>query len=176
MNEKDTQLEHSAHTPSGITYPLSLIAHDIEDATNVGSLFRLADALGIEHLYLTGSTVTPPDRKLGRTSRSTDKAVVWRYESDPVQIISSLRIEGYTVIALELSIVSIPLQQIRTNIDDKFCLLIGNESKGLCDELLDIADMSTHIPMLGQNSSMNVAMATAIASWALLNKLKPTNG
>ena len=172
MNLKDTQLGHEAHAPSGITYPVSIIAHDIDDAANVGSLFRLADALGIECLYLTGSTITPPDRKLVKTSRSTDKAVAWQQADHPASVLDKLTTQSYRVLALELSVNSIPLRELDIKPADKLCLLIGNESKGLSDDLLACAEAGVHIPMLGQNSSMNVAMATAIAGWEILRQLQ----
>jgi len=97
------------------------------------------------------------------------------YESlrDPAEAITALRSEGYTILALELSISSHHIQQLQLGRDDKVCLILGNERRGIEQSLLRSADAAIHIPMQGQNSSMNVAMAAAIASWEIVSRLSP---
>ena len=167
------QLTHEQHHNSGVKYPLSLLAQDIESVANVGSLFRLSDALGVECLYLCGRTPTPPDRQIRRTSRSTVDAVQHIAGKPALEVITALKSKGYTIISLELSTASHDIRQLALDQQEKICLILGAENTGVEQALLDAADFTLHIPMQGQNSSMNVAMAAAIAAYEITRHLRP---
>ncbi len=168
----NVQLDHSSHKPSEIKHPICFLAHDMDVPMNVGSLFRLADALGVERIYLTGSSITPPNAKIRKTSRSTEKHVDFEYSCDPIEKTNQLVDSGYKLVALEITNSSIDLDHLEVEPDDKICLIIGSENKGVPQALLDRAHISVHIPMMGVNSSMNVATATAIAAYDLIRKLR----
>ncbi|MDH5182202.1 MAG: TrmH family RNA methyltransferase [Gammaproteobacteria bacterium] len=161
------QLEHHDHSPGGRKFPLSILAHDLDDAVNIGSLFRLCDALGVEQLYLTGTTPAPPRRRISKTSRSTEKHVAYRHADSPIEVINTLKTDGYTIISLELTTDSCALAQMDFRRFEKICLLPGTEKNGVDQMLLDISDYTVHIPMQGHNSSMNVVTATAIAVYEI---------
>ena len=166
------QLQHADHTENQGTKTnrqrqISLLAHDITVPMNVGSLFRISDALSIEKIYLSGDTPTPPNNKIRKTSRSTEKYVAYESIENPIKLIERLKQENYTIIALEITSDSIPLQQLQLENDQKVCLILGSENTGVSQELLQLADITTHIPMLGHNSSMNVATACGIAVYGL---------
>lgn len=164
------QLEYIDHKPSGKKYSLCYLADNIELPTNIGSFFRIADALGVEKIYLTGTSVTPPNSKIKKTSRSTEQYVAYAYEQDPLTVISTLKNDGYKVVSLEITDTSIDLRALPLTQTDKVCLVLGSERRGINQALLDASDVSVHIPMLGMNSSMNVASACAIATYELTNK------
>jgi len=171
MNNK--QLDHSqhlAHLTKAKMYPLCFLAHDIDAPTNVGSLFRIADALGVERIYLSGRSPTPPNSKIRKTSRATEKFVAFRYEHDPLDIVSRLKSEGYTIISLELTTRSIDIRTLSLLSDQKVCLILGSENSGVCQALLDVSDITLHIPMMGHNSSMNIASACSIATYEIINR------
>lgn len=88
---KNTQLDHSDHKAESKTHPICYLAHDIDSPDNIGSLFRIADALGVERIFLTGRSPTPPNSKIKRTSRSTEKYVEYSYCEDPILVVESLR-------------------------------------------------------------------------------------
>lgn len=162
------QLEHSDHvkyqkSPIAKERALCLLAHNITVPMNVGSLFRIGDALGVEKIYLSGNTPEPPNNKIRKTSRSTEKYVPYESIDSSLELIEKLKKNDYTIIALEITSDSIPLQQLRLKAEQKVCLILGSENTGVSKELLDLADITTHIPMLGKNSSMNVATACGIA-------------
>lgn len=146
-----------------VTYPLRLLAHDLRDPANIGSLFRLADALGVERVHLRGTCPVPPSTKIRRTSRSTDVIVPFDYAEDPVPIAQALCEAGYRLFALEPTETSQPLPEVEVAVSDRVCLLLGGERTGVREDLLRLAERTVHIPMLGENASMNVAMAAAIA-------------
>lgn len=165
------QKDHSGHRTSAQVYPLCYLAVDMRTPTNVGSLFRVADALGAERIYLTGKSIVPPNSKLRKTSRSTEKQVAFEYVKDALETAIELRNRGYRIICLEITSSSIDLEQLPVNHEDRVCLVLGSEKDGIPQGLLDIADAAVHIPMLGHNSSMNVTVACAIATYEITRKL-----
>lgn len=134
---------------------------------NVGSLFRISDALGVEKIYLSGDTPTPPNNKIRKTSRSTEKYVPYESAENPIELIEQLKQQNYQIVALEITSDSVPLQELQLKETQKVCLVIGSENTGVSKELLTASDITTHIPMLGHNSSMNVATACGIAVYGL---------
>lgn len=89
--QDNIQLSHNDHLTSEKTFPLRIIANDIASPLNVGSLFRLCDALGIEKLYLCGNTPTPPNNKITKTSRSTEKHVEYVTDENAEQVVNNLK-------------------------------------------------------------------------------------
>ena len=166
------QLEHKDHQRSDTRYPVCLLAHDVDTPFNVGGFFRMADALGVEKIYLSGSSIAPPNDKLRKTSRSAEKYVDYEYSENPLDIIRRVKAAGYTVASLELTTCSVDLADYYITADDKICLVLGAESVGVSAELLAVSDVTVHIPMLGANSSMNVGSACSIAVYELTRKMR----
>ena len=164
------QLGHRDHHAKERKYPLCVLAHDINVPMNIGSLFRISDALGIEKIYLSGSSLTPPNAKIRKTSRATDKYVPFSYHKNPLNIIKKLKLEGYEIISLEITSSSIDINELKLNGTEKICLVLGSEKYGICQELLNESDLTVHIPMMGKNSSMNVITACSIASYEVIRK------
>ena len=169
----NVQLDHGQHHTVSKKYPVCFLAHDIDVPMNIGSLFRIADAFGIEKIYLSGSSPVPPNSKIKKTSRSTDKCVPFSYEDNPLHLVKRLKCEGYTIISLEITSSSTDIRKLSIPSDEKVCLILGSEKTGVCQELLDASDKTIHIPMLGQNSSMNVATACSIATFEIIRRFLP---
>ena len=169
--KKNAQLTHKDHRRSNIKYPLSLIANDMADPLNVGSLFRLCDALGIEKLFLCGNTPVPPDTKINKTSRSTEKHVAYEHCKNATQLVSALKESGAVIVSLEITSSSLAIisDEFASAIDNKqpIYLILGAENNGVSEALLSLSDVSAHIPMQGNNSSMNVIAAASIASYEI---------
>lgn len=171
------QLQHRDHVAASVKHPLVLLLDNVRDAANVGGIFRLADALGVERLLLCGETASPPDRRLTRSARSTHQVVAYQQREESLRAASELRAQGYQLFALELSRASVDLKSVDFRMHNRICLLLGGERNGLSDALLEIVDQTVHIPMLGQNSSMNVTSACAIALYEITRHLESvTNG
>ena len=170
MSSTNLQLDHSSHRGAG-TLPLRLLAPDVDIALNVGALFRIADALGVEHLHLAGSSPRPPDAKIRKTSRSAERHVAWSYAADPLETVAALKSQGWRIVSLELSTRSVPLRDLVVASGERICLVVGAENTGVCQALLDASDATVHIPMRGHNSSMNVANACAIATYEIAQRL-----
>jgi tRNA G18 (ribose-2'-O)-methylase SpoU len=138
---------------------------------NVGSIFRIADALGVERIYLTGKTIRPPNRKIRKTSRSTENTVVYEEADDPIAVLVRLKNSGYKIICLEITNDSVDIRDAVFSSNDRICLVLGSENEGIPTELLAASDFAVHIPMFGVNSSMNVASACSIASFEITKGL-----
>ena len=168
---KNIQLDHSRHVPAAARLPLRLVVHDLELAANVGTLFRVADALGVERLHLSGTTPHPPDARLRKAARATDAHVPWERGDDPLATIAALKADGWRIVSLELTTLSVDVRSLPVAAGDRLCLIVGAEGTGVAQALLDASDASVHIPMRGHNSSMNVASACAIALFELSRHL-----
>lgn len=170
-NNNDAQLTHLDHHAEDRQIPLVLLLDDVSDAANVGAIFRVADAFGVERLLLCGTTVVPPNRRLTRTARTTDKVVPHQYCEDAVTALSALSAQGYYAIALELTQQSVDIKTVDFGALGKICLILGAEQTGVTARLLEIVGKTVHIPMLGQNSSMNVATACAVGVYEITRQL-----
>jgi tRNA G18 (ribose-2'-O)-methylase SpoU len=162
---KHRQLIHADHVNSGIKYPIVFALDQVSDALNVGSVFRLADAFGIERIYLIGKTPHPPDRIITKTARNTEKNVLWEYYDDTTEALRIIREKGYKIISAELTDNSTALSQYHFKTDQKICLVAGSEKNGVSQDILDNSDDVIHIPMLGINSSMNLVTALAVITY-----------
>ncbi len=168
---QNTQLDHRAHQSTPAKHALCLLAHNVQRPANIGSLFRLADALGMEKIYLTGRSCTPGHPNARKAARTTEQRVPFEQADDPLPLVAALKRAGYRIVSLEISSGSIDLDRLPVAPGDRICLVLGNESAGVCQALLDASDATVHIPMHGANSSMNVASACAIAAYVITGKL-----
>ena len=175
MVNDNTQLSHADHRSSAIKLPLNIIANDLSSPQNVGSLFRLCDALGIDRLYLCGETPIPPNTKINKTSRATEKYVVFEQHDNAVALVTTLKASGAFIISLEItsSSVAIDSDQFSEIIRNKkpIYLILGSENSGVSENLLSLSDITTHITMLGNNSSMNVISAASIACFEITREI-----
>lgn len=168
---KHRKLSFDDHEKSATKYPISILADNITLTKNIGALFRLCDSLGVEHLYLTGNAAISPDSKLSKVSRFTERTVSHSTEQYPLKTVEQLRQKGYTIISLELTTNSKNIREFDFTTTEKICLILGNEAKGVNDDLLAASDHCIHIPMLGMNSSMNVICAASIAVFEMSRHL-----
>ena len=144
---------------------IHLLAHNIRSLWNVGSLFRTCDGFGVEKLYLSGYTATPPRREITKTALGAEKFISWEHIEDPLKCMHHLKSEGFSIVALEQDPQAIALSTFEA--PEKLCLIIGHEVSGVPEVLLDHCDAIVEIPMHGQKESLNVAVAAGVALYAL---------
>jgi tRNA G18 (ribose-2'-O)-methylase SpoU len=167
------QLEHHEITNTGKRHPLRLLCPDWRDPRNVGSAFRLADAAGLAGLLLGGTTPQPPHAKIAKTARSTVRSVPFSYGPDAVALLRQHKEDGAYLVALEItdqsqSLLEYQLPKTVVSTTAEVILVAGAEDHGVPPELLALCDESVHLPMFGQNTSMNVAVALGAAVYLLL--------
>lgn len=149
-----------------MTTSLILVLPNIRSRFNVGSIFRTADAAGVEKILLTGITPTPPHEKIAKVALGAEETVPWEYVKQTARALKSLRADGYHLVALEQSPRSIPYTAFVTK--PKTALILGNEVTGLPKRWLDLADTVIDLPMRGHKESLNVSVAAGIAIFHIL--------
>jgi len=151
-------------------FPILLVCDNVSNAPNIGSLFRTADAFGIEKLILCGEDMSI-GRKITKTSRATEKVVDYEIQESASEVINNLKNIGYQIISLEITTESKPIHSIKFSKEKPLVLIIGDENFGVSETILEQSDEVIHIDMFGQNSSMNVVQATNIALYEITKQL-----
>ena len=165
------QLNHYNSTFKKQKFPITLICDNVTNAPNIGILLRISDALGVEELIFCGEN-SQLGKRMKKTSRSTEKYVSYKEESDILQVVTSLKAKRYFIIALEITDSSISLDDFILNTNQPIALIIGNENVGVSEDILKLADEIVHIKMFGENTSMNVVQATSIILYELTKQLQ----
>lgn len=164
------QLTHYNTNFKSRQFPITLVCDNVTNAPNIGSLFRIADAFGIEKLIFCGESI-PLGRKMTKTSRATEKVVNHEIEDSVLEVVKKLKEEGNYIVSLEITDSSKPIDNFIFPEDKSITLVIGDENFGVSDTILELSDAVIHINMFGQNSSMNVVQATNIALYEITKQL-----
>ncbi|MDO8584811.1 MAG: RNA methyltransferase [bacterium] len=151
------------------------ILYNIRSLFNVGSIFRTADAAGIEKLYLCGITPTPfdvfdrPRPEIAKVALGAEKTVPWEHARSTAKVIELLRRDGYKIVALEQSKKSVPYYTLRATRHAlrKVALIVGHEVKGVAPAILKRCDAVIEIPMYGKKESLNVGVAFGVVAFGL---------
>lgn len=143
------------------------ILENIYDTYNIGGLFRLADALAIEKMYLCGEMEVPPNSRIKKASIGTYKVVPWEYKKTVGEAIKELR-SKIKIVAVEQTKNSI--LYTKADYSTPLALILGNETYGVTEETLKLVDTVVEIPMWGINKSLNVIVSAAIVSYWAVNK------
>ena len=142
--------------------PLVVVLDDIRSLHNIGSVFRTSDAFRIECIYLCGITATPPHPEMHKTALGAEFTVDWKYVNNAVDIVYSIeQAEG-----------SIMLDRLELDKTKKYAIVMGNEVKGVQQEVIDHSDGCIEIPQYGTKHSLNVSVTTGIVIWDLFKKLR----
>ena len=139
-----------------------IVLDNVLDTYNIGSIFRLADAVAAKKIYLCGDSEIPPNHRIKKASINTTEVVEWEYAESALQAIRKLKIENgqLTIIAVEQSKRSVPYDQFNYTLP--ICLIVGNETTGVSKEVLKISDAIVELPMFGINKSLNVMVSLGI--------------
>lgn len=149
--------------------PIFIILDNIRSLYNVGAIFRTADGMLAEKIFLCGITAIPPRREIEKTSLGAHETVPWEYRDTALKAVKELKDKGIQIVALEITN---PTENY-TNVEFKYptALVIGHEINGISEEIFNYVDTFISIPMLGQATSLNVATALGIAGYQMLHNL-----
>lgn len=142
--------------------PVAVVLDHVRSMYNVGSVFRTADAFRLDRLCLCGITSTPPHPEIHKTALGAEDTVDWIYYQETTDALESLRNEGFTIIAIEQVKNSIMLQDYAIDINKKYALILGNEVKGVQQQVVDQCDDCIEIPQYGTKHSLNVSVTAGI--------------
>ena len=177
-----------------------VLLDSIRSVQNVGSIFRTADAAGVEKIYLCGITPGPIDQ-FGRfrppfvkVSLGAEKTVPWDASAHSaratLKLLVKLKNEGYKIFAVEQDKKAIlyyklkPFAKAQGKNKNKLVLIFGNEINGVSRAILKRCDKILEIPMRGAmvrqvhhprhvgrgKESLNVAVAFGIIIFNLIYK------
>ena len=145
--------------------PLIVVLDDVRSMHNVGSVFRTGDAFRIEAIYLCGITSTPPSTEIHKTALGAEDSVNWKYFNTALEAVESLKAEGYEVYSIEQAHGSTKLQTFTPIYNKRYAVILGNEVKGVHQEVVDASDGCLEIPQFGTKHSMNVSVTAGIIIW-----------
>lgn len=151
--------------------PIYIVCDNVLDTYNVGSIFRLADAIAAEKVYLCGQTEYPPNSRIHKAAVGTEEWVAWEKSDSTVDTIKELKSKGIQIICVEQSENSTPYNLLGVKTQFPCAIVVGHETNGVSKEALDLADVTVELPMFGINKSLNVWGAAAIVSYKLLDAL-----
>lgn len=152
--------------------PIVLVLDNVLDTYNIGSFFRLADAIGALAIYICGPAVTPPNIKIHRSSIGTWKWIHWQHYQNTIDCINNLKKQNYFIVSCELTKSSILYNKAKYK--TPLALVAGNESIGINPEVLKSSDLIVKIPMHGINKSLNTLTATSIIAYQVLSAIHNT--
>lgn len=145
--------------------PLTVVLDNIRSLHNVGSVFRTSDAFRVERVLLCGITATPPLAEIHKTALGAEDVVEWQYYPDTMQAVNELKSRGYGVFAIEQVEESIPLQNFVAQEGVRYAVILGNEVKGVQQQVVDACDGSIEIPQFGTKHSLNVSVTAGMVIW-----------
>jgi len=165
------QLSHTETSTSPRTFPIMVLCDGITLSANIGAILRLADAFGVEKVVFGGEKVGVSGRKVKHASRSTHLWVPHSQTTDLGAEISKLKVEGYNIIALEITDQSKPIHELRIRQKQKIAVVVGSEIQGISKGVLNLCNQAIHIPIYGKNTSINVSNALAVILYDITQKL-----
>ena len=142
-----------------------VVLDNIRSAHNVGSAFRTADAFKADKVWLCGICACPPSAEIHKSALGAEETVSWAHYDDTMDAVEQLRAEGYTLVAVEQTVGSVPLDRFVREDGLKYALVLGNEVDGVRQDVVDACDMALEIPQWGTKHSFNVSVAAGIVLW-----------
>ena len=154
----------------GTRQDIYIVCDDVLDTYNIGAIFRLADAVGAKKVYLCKGSETPPNTRIQKASVGTWQWVDWEYFADAKSAISKIRDEkpSVKIVAVELDSKSIPYDEYDYPLP--VALVVGHESEGVSEEVLDTCDAIVQLPQMGINKSLNVMVSLGIVLYEVLER------
>jgi tRNA G18 (ribose-2'-O)-methylase SpoU len=153
--------------------PLVVVLDDVRSMYNVGSVFRTADAFRLKEVCLCGITGQPPNNEIHKTALGAEDSVAWRYFPTASEAVDCLHNEGYKVFAVEQCEGSFKLHKEIPCLSEKnIAVVLGNEVKGVHQEVIDQCDGCLEIRQYGTKHSMNVAVTAGIVIWEIFMRIK----
>lgn len=158
---------------SASKFPLVVVLDHVRSLYNVGSMFRTADAFRLSGLCLCGITATPPHVEIHKTALGAEESVDWKYFERTEDAVEWLHKQGYRVLAVEQCEGSTMLQDFQTEPNGKYAIVMGNEVKGVQQQVVDMCDGCLEIPQFGTKHSMNVSVTAGMVIWTIFARSLP---
>ena len=151
--------------------PVTVVLDNVRSEMNVGSVFRTADAFLIERICLCGITPQPPKSEIHKTALGAEDSVTWEFFSTTLSAVEQLKSDGYSIYSIEQVHDSVSLEQLTVKPGQKIAIVLGNEVKGVSQEVVDASDLCIEIPQHGTKHSLNISCCAAIVMWHLFRSI-----
>ena len=152
--------------------PIYLVLDNVIDTYNIGSLFRLGDAIAVEKIYICGKDAEyPPNSRIHKASVGTDEWVPWSKVNKASDAVKTLKKQGVQIIAVEQSPKSINYSLLANYLHFPVAIVVGHETDGVSREVLDLADVIVELPQFGINKSFNVWGSAAVIAYKVVESL-----
>lgn len=151
--------------------PLVVVLDEVRSLHNIGAIFRTSDAFLVNSIYLCGITATPPHPEMHKTALGAEYTVDWKYFKNTEDAVNELHTMGYTVFAIEQCEGSTMLDKLVLETDKRYAVVLGNEVKGVKQEVVDMCDGCIEIPQFGTKHSLNVSVTAGIILWEFAKEL-----
>ena len=154
--------------------PLIVVLDNVRSQYNVGSVFRTSDAFRVEAIYLCGISATPPHQEIHKTALGAEDTVDWKYFKDTAEAIRTLKAADYFVYSVEQVEWSVMLENLQLDASKKYAVVLGNEVKGVQQEVVNLSDGCIEIPQYGTKHSLNVSTTAGIVIWDFFKQMRAT--
>jgi 23S rRNA (guanosine2251-2'-O)-methyltransferase len=169
---EQNSLEGGPSAPPAQPVRLLAILEDLRSLQNIGSIFRTADAIGFEKIFLSGICGVPNRKDVTKASLGAEEHIAWKYSHASFETLQALKADGVFLLGLELTKASVDIERLsdhdfESKLRVPLCMVLGNEVSGVSEEALSVCDLVCHIPMKGTKESLNVAVAFGIAAYEI---------
>lgn len=151
--------------------PIFLVLDNVIDTYNIGSLFRLADAVAAQKIFLCGDMEYPPSSRIHKAAVGTENFVPWEKSDSTLNLVPRLKAKGIFILAVEQDPRAISYKILGSKIKFPVAIVVGNETKGINPKVLEKADIIVELPMYGINKSFNVWGSAAVIAYKVLESL-----
>jgi tRNA G18 (ribose-2'-O)-methylase SpoU len=162
INGEDKQIKRN---------PIYFVLDNVLDTYNIGSVFRLGDAVAAEKIYICGESEYPPSSRIHKAAVGTEEWVAWEKRDTAIEVVRELKEKGIQIISIEQDSRSVPYTLLTNKINLPIALVVGHETHGVSKEVLDESDLIIELPMFGINKSINVWGSLAIISYKVIEYL-----
>ena len=145
--------------------PVTVVLDNVRSEMNVGSVLRTADAFLIERVMLCGITPVPPKPEIHKTALGAEDSVSWQHFNSTLDAVAQLKAQGYIVASIEQVHDSVSLDDFDIQPGQRVAIIMGNEVKGVGQDVVDASDLCVEIPQFGTKHSLNISCCAAIVMW-----------
>ncbi len=154
--------------------PLVVVLDNVRSMHNVGSVLRTADGFRVQMVCLCGITGCPPHPEIHKTALGAEDSVEWRYFRSTEECVSELKQAGFVIVSAEQ--VQDSVDMLEWSESRPTAIVLGNEVKGVVQEVVDQSDYCLEIPQFGTKHSFNVSCAAAMIMWQYFSNYRKNQG
>lgn len=160
-------VHHWAPTTPTSRGKVLLLLDQVRDPGNVGTIIRIADAVGANGVILCRETADPFSPKVLRATQGSIFHLPVQVNAEPRSVATDLKKRGYRIFVAEPR-AKRAYTQVRY--PRRFLLVVGNEATGVRASLKSLADELIRVPIRGRAESLNVSVATGVILYEALRQ------